>query len=397
MASGSAIPLVLGSAAPRSEVRESGIDAFIAAERRSLRLPGLAACLIKSGRVAWSKGYGWSDIAKRVPMDPDRTVQNIGSISKTVVATAVMQLWEKGEFQLDDDVNHRLPFAVRNPSHPSTPITYRHLLTHRSGIADSVAYQSSYACGEPRLSLDDWLRGYFEPGGRYNDKQANFHPWKPGEKSAYSNLGFGLLGYLVERISGEPFSQYTSNKIFKPLGMMRTGWLLSEVDVVAHAVPYVPAADGDSLAKELEVYRKQGLLAGETVRDPLSGEHRPLCLYSFPNYPDGSLRTSVNQLAQFLLTYINDGVFGEARLLAADTIRLMLTPQTATTPMQGLCWTTQSRDGQRHWGHGGSDPGVRTAMSFRPSDGVGVIVFVNRSGVDLSRISDRLFREAVQI
>ena len=133
-------------------------------ERRAQRIPGLAACIVKSGRVAWSKGYGWANIAKRVPMDPDRTVQNIGSISKTVVATAVMQLWEKGKFQLDDDVNERLPFAVRSPSHPDTPITYRLLLTHRSGIADSLAYRSSYACGDPSLPLEDVAQGVLHAG-----------------------------------------------------------------------------------------------------------------------------------------------------------------------------------------------------------------------------------------
>src|ERR1700730_3807699 len=106
-------------------------------------------------------------------MDPERTVQNLGSISKTVVATSVMQLWEKGKFQLDDDVNDRLPFVVRSPSHPETPITYRLLLTHRSGIADSLAYRSSYVCGDPTISLEDWLKGYFTPGGRYYERQGN--------------------------------------------------------------------------------------------------------------------------------------------------------------------------------------------------------------------------------
>ena len=227
----------------RSAVRRDGLDDFIEAERRAQRIPGLAACIVKSGRVVWSKGYGWANIKKRVPMDPDVTVQNIGSISKTVVATAVMQLWEKGKFQLDDDVNERLPFAVRSPSHPDTPITYRLLLTHRSGIADSLAYRSSYACGDPSLPLEAWLKAYFTPGGRYYEKGANFHPWKPGEKHDYSNVGFGLLGYLVERVSGESFPHYTRKNIFEPLGMKRTGWLLSEIDVAAHAVPYAPAAE----------------------------------------------------------------------------------------------------------------------------------------------------------
>jgi CubicO group peptidase (beta-lactamase class C family) len=376
----------------RAAVREDGLDDFMEGERRALRIPGLAACIVRSGRVAWSKGYGWANIEKRVPMDPDLSIQNIGSISKTVVATAVMQLWEKGKFQLDDDVNERLPFGVRSPSYPDTPITYRLLLTHRSGIADSLAYRSSYACGDPSLPLEAWLKAYFTRGGRYYDKKDNFHPWKPGEKHDYSNVGFGLLGYLVERVSGESLPHYTKANVLEPLGMKRTGWFLSEIDVAAHAVPYAPAEDGNPPGEELEAYRKFGLLAGEPQRDPVSGDHRPLCLYGFPNYPDGSLRTSVNQLARFLLAYVNDGSYGDTRILSADTVRLMLTPQAATSPQQGLCWATELRDGRRHWGHNGGDPGIRTTMSFRPSDGVGAIVFANRAGVDLSKINRRLFQ-----
>jgi CubicO group peptidase (beta-lactamase class C family) len=391
------VPFLFGGASRRDAVREDGLDEFIEAQRRALRIPGLTACIVKSGRVVWSKGYGWANIKKQVPMDPDRTVQNIGSISKTVVATAMMQLWEKGRFQLDDDVNERLPFAVRNPSHLDRPITYRMLLTHRSSIADSPAYRASYACGDPKVPLEIWLKDYFTPGGRYYDPKANFHPWKPGEKHTYSNIGFGLLGYLVERVSGEPLPRCTRQHIFEPLGMKRTGWLLSEVDVDAHAVPYASASDEGPHSEELEAYRKFGLLAGEPERAPNGGDHRPLCLYRFPNYPDGALRTSANQLARFLLAYAHEGVSGEARILAAETVRLMLTTQAATSPQQGLCWATDLRDCRRHWGHNGGDPGIRTTMSFRPSDRVGAIVFANQAGVDLSGINRRLFQEATHL
>jgi CubicO group peptidase (beta-lactamase class C family) len=129
----------------------------------------------------------------------------------------------------------------------------------------------------------------------------------------------------------------------------------------------------------------------------VSGAFRPLCLYSFPNYPDGALRTSVNQLARFLLAYANNGSLGGTQILATDTVRLMLTPQAATTPDRGLCWATAQKREQRYWGHGGADPGIRTNMSFRPSDGVGVIVFVNRVSLDLPKINDRLFEESARL
>jgi CubicO group peptidase (beta-lactamase class C family) len=394
-ASCGAMSVVVGARSLQAAVSGNELDEFIEAEMQGQRIPGLAACIVKSGKIAWSKGYGWSSVKRRVAMDPDITIQNIGSISKTVTATAAMQLWEKGRFELDDDVNNYLPFSVRNPSHPDKPISFRCLLTHRSSIADSPAYMSSYACGDPSVSLETWIKDYFIPDGRYYRREANFHPWSPGKKHRYSNVGFGLLGYLIEKVSGESFTKFTKRTIFDPLGMKRTGWMLSEIASESHAVPYVPVNDGQ-VNKVLQAYKKVGILGGEVERDPVRGSYQPVCLYSFPNYPDGSLRTGVNQLARFLLAYINHGVYGGARILEADTVRLMLTRQNATTPHQGLCWATLPYAGQPHWFHDGSDPGIRTSMSFRPSDGVGVIVFINRTDVELKKFNDRLFREAAR-
>ena len=135
-----AMTVVAGARSSAAADPGNVLDAFIEAEMKAQKIPGLAACIVKSGRIVWSKGYGWSDIKKQLAMDPNRTVQNIGSISKTVTATAAMQLWEKGKFELDDDINHYLPFPVRNPLHADKLISFRSLLTHRSSIADGPAY-----------------------------------------------------------------------------------------------------------------------------------------------------------------------------------------------------------------------------------------------------------------
>ena len=176
--------------------------------------------------------------------------------------------------------------------------------------------------------------------------------------------------------------------------MKTTGWMLSEIPVESHAVPYVPVIDGQ-VNEDIEVYKNYGIAGGAVERDPARGAYQPLCLYSFPNYPDGSLRTSVNQLARFLLAYANQGAIGAA-ILEPDTIRLMLTRQNVTPPHQGLCWVRSEHDGQPHWLHNGSDPGIRTNMAFRPADGVGAIVFVNRTDVELTNFNDRLFVESAR-
>ena len=149
--------------------------------------------------------------------------------------------------------------------------------------------------------------------------------------------------------------------------------------------------------EDVEACKKFGLLGGDVEGDASKGSYQPLCLYSFPNYPDGALRTSVNELARFLIVYINQGVCGGVRILEADTVRLILTPQHATQASQGLCWVTSLREGQPYWLHNGSDPGIRTNMSFRPADGVGAIVFTNRSGIELNKFNDRLFQEADRV
>jgi CubicO group peptidase (beta-lactamase class C family) len=169
-----AMTVIPGARSLEAADPDNGLDAFIEAEMKAQKIPGLAACIVKFGTIVWSKGYGWSDIKRRVAMDPDRSIQNIGSISKTVTATAAMQLWEKGKFELDDEINQYLPFPVRNPLHADKLISFRSLLTHRSSIADSPAYGASYACGDPSVTLETWIKDYFTPDGRYYQKEKNF-------------------------------------------------------------------------------------------------------------------------------------------------------------------------------------------------------------------------------
>ena len=357
---------------------------------KAQRVPGLAACIVKGGKIVWSKGYGWANIKKRVAMDPNHTIQNIASISKTVTATAVMQLWEKGKFRLDDDVNKYLPFSVRNPSHPDEPISFRMLLTHRSSIKDNPEFDDILSPGDYSIPLATDIKNYFTPA-----KKAHFHLWSPDTKYKYSNVGFGLLGCLVEKLSGESFTKFTKARIFDPLGMKATAWMLADIDSATHAVPYVPVIP-DRINKELASFKKFGILGGEVERDPVNGGFQPLALYSYPGYPAGTLRTSVNQFARFLLAYVNNGVYGGARILEADTVRLMLTRQDATKADQGLCWFRTTHDGQARWGHDGSDPGVDTDMSYRLSDGVGVIVFTNSMEVKQAKFTNRLFKEAAR-
>ncbi len=359
------------------------VDAFIRGELGSGYTPGIAVCVVRGDRIDWAAGYGWADIANGKRMSPE-TIQNIASISKTITATAVMQLWEEGRFRLDDDVSNYLPFAVRNPHFPETPITIRQLLTHRSSITDGPAYDASYACGDPTMGLMDWLRAYFDPAGSFYDTTDNFLVWKPGtpeppkEPRPYSNLAFGLLGGLVETVARVPFEKHVRQRIFEPLAMTDSGWHIAEIDQRRHAVPYGKAPDPALAAPE-----SPG--AGQSI----SAGYYPRCLYSFTNFPDGLLRTSAVDLSKFLRAYIGGGEFDGGRVLENATVDRMLT---ASHDGQGLCWSRTRSGSDEIWGHGGSDPGVRTVMQFSPRDRVGVIVFSNYDGWNLVReIAERSF------
>ena len=126
-----------GIALAATAVQPAGpdLDSLIQAEMAANPIPGLAACVVRGSELAWHGEYGFARLEDSVPV-VDSTVFDVASVSKTATATALMQLCERGVFGLDDDINASLPFPVRHPSYPSTPVTFRMLLTHTSGIAD---------------------------------------------------------------------------------------------------------------------------------------------------------------------------------------------------------------------------------------------------------------------
>ena len=313
--------------------------------------------------MIWSGAFGHANLENKIPMDTD-LVMNIASISKTFTATAVMQLWEQGKIGLDNDINDYLPVSVRNPHQAELPITLFHLLTHTSSILDGPQYDASYSDGDPLISLEQWIRGYLLPGGSYYDAAQNFSVAEPGSQREYSNVGYGLLGYLVEQISGMPFNLYCLENILAPLGMNHSGWFLHEIDISRHITPY-----------EFE-----------------EGQNKALNLYSFPNYPDGLLRTSVSELSRFLMAIINGGSYEDAMILKKSTLKKMIKLQLNGDQEQGLCWHKIPFESM--WGHSGGDPGVATHMYFSPNTKIGIIVFQNNHNGDLFSIVRKLYSVA---
>ena len=346
-------------------------------------VPGAAACITNKSGVLWSKAYGWSDMESKRPMSLD-SIQNIGSISKTFVATALMQLKEMGLLELDRNINDYLTLKIINPLHPSVPITTRQLMIHTSSLRDGSAYSKSYACGDPKMSIGTWVKEFFTPGGVYYNAEENFEKYAPGEQWHYSNTSFSVLGLIVESVSGLPFSEYCRRNIFAHLKMESTGWLLADIEQTRHSTPYSwidnsEVTGGSWGGLPVGVVRPDGPTLDSKLDD---GYHRN-CLYNHPNYPDGFLRTSVNDLSRYMLAYLNGGIHEGRRILSDDTVAQMFTPQTLPPGEEkkrtfGLTWyVMQEFDNELAWGHGGGDPGVTTGIFVLPEHEIGAILFTN--------------------
>lgn len=350
------------ASAQEKPTTDSAIDAIVQQQMSEAGIVGLGAAIIVNKKVVWSKGYGLADKRNAVPFTPD-TMMNIGSISKAFTGVALMRAVQDGKLSLDEDINRYLPFKVVNPNFPDERITLRQLATHTSSIIDRWSvYEASYNYGgDSPEKLGDFLASYFTTDGKTYSKD-NFLGVKPGANYEYSNIGAGLAGYVVELAVRENLSSYTKRHIFTPLKMNNTAWFLSDI----------------TLAKHSKLYIAQG---GITV---------PIQLYGLPTYPDGGVRTSVADLSKLFIAMLNDGEFDGARILdkrmVDEMTRLQFTdakkPENIVLAEKnsGLFW--QTKYNVTRFGHGGSDPGVKTDMLSSRDKDVAVVVFSNTSLCD---------------
>ena len=351
------------SAAEGTDGAYEALEQTIHSQFARLEVAGMAVAVVDGDALVYFKGMGTMNAQKKLPVEAD-TIFLMASITKTVTGTAVMQLAQDGRINLDENINVYLPFIVRNPSYPDTPVTARMLLCHTSSIADNwdVLDRTYSYSRNPAISLQEFCSDYFAIGGKWYDGRENFLGDKPGTVYEYSNCGYALLGYLVEYVTGLPFYAYCDENIFTPLGMQDTSLMLEDLDAARIAVPY---ADGSAV------------------------EH-----YTFATYPDGGLRTSCEDFAKFVAMMMNGGTYQGAEILKAETVQAMLTPQfTGVAENQGLTWDLAIGElyGVRSdgvlVGHNGGEEGADTLMFFNPQSRKGAMILINeevserRSGV----------------
>lgn len=315
-------------------------------------LPGFAVAVVRPDGVVYERGFGYANKARHVPYTP-ATVQEVASVSKTLIGVALLQAVAAGKLRLDQPVNELLPFPVVNPYFPTQPITLRHLATMTAGLTDDQAFYSkrAYVKGDTSsLSNEEYLRRTLTPRGQWYSRK-RFLPHAPGTYYAYSNESAALAALAIERATGQRYSVYTHQHILQPLGMTDSGWSRSAVKASQLAT----------------LYDRQG---------------RPVAPYYTVTYPDGGLLTSTHSLARYLLSIMNPSVPGAPLKVAErdSLLRRQFSPPhlpqhlDASEPNQGLFWVYR-RNGTV--GHTGGDTGSSSFLFFDPTTQVGKIFVTN--------------------
>ncbi|WP_133162355.1 serine hydrolase domain-containing protein [Hyphococcus luteus] len=317
---------------------DAWLDGFMPYALNENQVVGAVVMVVKDGEILTGRGFGYADLETRKPVDPATTMFRPGSISKLFTWTAVMQLVEKGEIDLDEDVNAYLDFKI--PDAFGAPITVRHLMTHTAGFEEAIK-NLIFEDPEKLMSLEDYVKSSIP---------ARIFP--PGQTPAYSNYATALAGYIVQRVSGESFDDYIDNHIFTPLGM-------------EHSTFRMPLPE-----------KYEGLMSGG-YNDAADGEAQKFEL--IPAGPAGSLSSSGEDMSRFMIAHLNDG----GPLLKPETARRMHeTIDQHTPPLNAMAlgFYQQNRGDLRSVGHGGDTTLFHSDLSLFLDKGVGLFVSFNSSG-----------------
>lgn len=304
-------------------------------------IAGAVVLVVKDGKILFARGYGYTDVAKKAPVLPDATLFRPGSISKLFTWTAVMQLVEQGKLNLDRDVNDYLDFKI--PPREDKPITLRNIMTHTPGFEETVQ-QLFVPNAKDMVPLADYVKAHL-PNRVY----------APGTLPAYSNYATTLAGYIVQRVSGQPYDDYIEQHILNPLGM-------------SHATFRQP------LPAALEPLMSKGYRRASQPPRPFEFVQA---------FPAGSASTTATDMARFMIAHLQNGQYEGAQILRPETAQLMHSVQFQNLPqLNGMClgFYEETRNGHRIIGHGGDTEAFHSDLHLVLDAGVGFFISYNSAG-----------------
>ncbi len=336
----------LMGATSRTSRAADAIDDYVHAQMKAQKIAGLSLAVVKNGKVVRASGYGKANLEWNVPASP-QTVYQMGSVAKQFTAAGVLLLAQDGKIGLDDSIRKYLPDA------PDAwqPVTVRNLLNHTSGLGEysdlsrfDLRRDTTYAA---------FLKGLYTLPSDF----------APGEKWAYCNTNYALLGYVIEKASGKFYGDFLQARVFKPLGMTQTR-IISERDLVMNrAAGYERTQSG--------AWKNQAYVGA-----------------TYNTLGDGGLYTTVLDMAKW-----DAALYGD-RLLSATSRTEMWTPaplKSGTTAPYGFGWALgKTAQGKRIVEHSGAWQGFTASITRYLDDKVTVIALCNTAGANPVRIAHKV-------
>jgi CubicO group peptidase (beta-lactamase class C family) len=310
----------------------------------STAVPAIAVAVAKDGRIIWEEGFGWADRERRSPAT-EHTMFSLASISKPITATGLMRLVEHGQVELNAPANRYLGLGkLTGLAGDAEQATVRRVLSHTAGLP--LHYRFYYA------DLD-----YREPTMDETIARYGIVVYPPGEAYEYSNLGYGIIDHVIERVSGLSYPDYMRTRVFAPLGLTRMS-----VHIGPGLEPYVAQRYDSAL--------------------------RPIPYYDFDHDGGSAVYASAHDLVRFGMFHMKERLTDQQRILADSTLDLM---QRSHTPPSsgvryGLGWSNLDEFGWTRVSHTGGMPGVATILALYPSERTAVVVLTNKAATPYERI-----------
>lgn len=334
------------------------VDGILAQQIATREVAGAVVTVVYDGKIQFSRGYGYADIAKDKLVDGDATLFRPGSVSKLFTWIALMQQVEAGRVDLNADINKYLDFKIPPFGNGKTPIRVRDLFAHTPGMSDLGGFfEEDFAKAKP---YGEWIKQHMPA-----------RMWEAGKESSYSNYGSALAGYIAERAAGVPFHDLVEQRIFHPLGM--------------HSTTFREPLQGKMAENMAKGYK---LVDGQFVEKPFE------IITSLA--PAGSVSASGSDLGRFMIALMDEKKFAAAGILKPETLRQMYTTLFSNSPnLNGMAYgfIVQREANPRLLGHGGNTVDFHSDLVFSPETGFGF--FVSTTGGVLSSPARTELRNAI--
>ncbi|MBT8260674.1 MAG: beta-lactamase family protein [Flavobacteriaceae bacterium] len=332
---------------------------------------GLSMLIINNDSIVYNKGFGWADTPRNLKATPE-TVYHWWSITKIPTAIAILQLEEQGKLQLEDAVSKYLPFfKVNYPSDKNTIITIKHLLNHSSGLPDASG-----------LKLAKWIHHDKDSALDQSALIKNVFPdyatlqFEPGEDTAYTNIGYMLLGAIIEKASSQSYRDYIKKNILEPLKMYQTDFVYTD-----EMEAFEAAGSHPTFTYMSPMFR---ILIGSFIRETSNNSLWLERVYT-DQEPPSALIGSTLDASRLVRAYLNKGILDGNRILSEHSIELMTNENHVAQAnddgsyffRRGIGWHIFKEKSGYKLEHTGGGPGFYTMMQIYPSDDLGLILFCN--------------------